>query len=333
MVVIQTEKGELSLPIVPPDFTYSDFIDIIKAAEKPNKKNYIKAVKVVAADHMAYLPYTVDNRKVSKWLTTHGRSIITHYDKQLSVLRIYSHIMDVITRYEKGGKLNDLTSITSVGGESFYFCPDDEKRSIHLNLTQTAKPEDLISEQIKKHTYTVGEVVEAKEVIRLISKKIEDDGDPHGEHEYSMNLRLCAILLRKQGEKLPANKLLRENFIADRMELFTALPMDVVLEVKFFFLAYISQVDSSSYGRLFFEGKPHVDLLQYGIQITPQESKAKSKAERRASALGQEMFKRIGLQFIFPMCLQNHLYKDFDEIFYKEYSHVIYSLAIKIMYD
>ena len=67
-----------------------------------------------------------------------------------------------------------------------------------------------------------------------MDKEIEKTGDLYGELEFERELRVMAVLLRKEGEQLPINVAERKIWIENRAKHFQGLPLDIVMGVRFF---------------------------------------------------------------------------------------------------
>jgi len=136
----------------------------------------------------------------------------------LSKFRLYGHlfslIRDKMEEVEKEGI--DHTFSAEYKGEAFFIEPDDAKRVLMLK------------------TYEAGEVVTISRNDQLLTEAIEKNGDPSRAIEFERELRAMAVLLRKKGERLPSNIRDLTQFIDDRARHFSALPMDIVLRVRFF---------------------------------------------------------------------------------------------------
>lgn len=79
---------------------------------------------------------------------------------------------------------------------------------------------------------TAGEVIEAREIERILDGKM--DKDFYGDVEFERELSLLAIMLRRPGESLPHLPLKRRAFINERAKHFSKIPASIVLSVRFF---------------------------------------------------------------------------------------------------
>jgi len=133
---------------------------------------------------------------------------------QLSILRLWCHIVTVINAYEP--QQIDPDYSIQYEGEKYYVDPE------------------MIFKHLENRAYTLGEVIEYKELERVID--IEQKGDQDGSIEFMMSLRQMAVLLRQKGEKLPWQKGLRDKFLRERSFHFQQMSMTTVLEVRFFLI-------------------------------------------------------------------------------------------------
>lgn len=82
---------------------------------------------------------------------------------------------------------------------------------------------------------TTGEVLETLEYQRRSLTAKDTLKLATGNIDFTLGLTEFAILVRKPGEKLPRGKKL-ERFIAQRMEIFKTLPLNLVFDLRFFLI-------------------------------------------------------------------------------------------------
>lgn len=264
----------LNIPYHVSEITYNDFIDMKKAEEnfrlpddaelneneavvqneaiedgiiydnsfKDDVSNidyvshYTEVVSFIVKGDLSDIPFSDDDTFVDGGMKELGLLAI---GSSVTLIKLYWHIVtlvnsytgefskDVVERYAKGEKniLQSITSHFSVNykGETYYIEPDRAKRMLSLK------------------GYTVGEVLEVEEFERYYKREIEKLGDKQGSFEMALDMSVMAVLLRKDGEKLPIRKLEREQFIATRGRHFGGLGMDVVLRCLFF--SGLSQIE------------------------------------------------------------------------------------------
>jgi hypothetical protein len=136
--------------------------------------------------------------------------------QELTVARLYAHIVTLISSYEP--KQLPLDMVFEWGGSTYTINKDEAARSL-LNIPLTA-----------------GEVVVTLELQKKTAKMVQKKGDVDGNFAFNLGIQEFAVLVRKLGERLPSNRRERISFIDKRSRLFATLPMDIVLDVRFFLL-------------------------------------------------------------------------------------------------
>lgn len=98
---------------------------------------------------------------------------------------------------------------------------------------------------------STGEAIEVLEFQRRADDQMKTEPKDFGSIDFNLGLREFAILVRKKDEELPSNKKRRQAFIAKRIEFFKSVPLNYILDLRFFFAAswmnYIAtkQINSS----------------------------------------------------------------------------------------
>jgi hypothetical protein len=226
LTIQQDGKEEVfKVPMDPSDITYSDFIDFRKLEEQyfsalqgeeegEDPEGLItNAVAAVISGPVEILPLSLPGDDIEKVVET--PFMLDH----LSKLRLYGHIVSIIDQHQPEKVNIDKRYAVEYKGQTYYLEPIEARRH-------------LLAED---KTYEVGEVTQVEESDRLLTAKIDKYGDPDGILEFERELRAMAVLLRKEEEYLPVNVRARTHFIEKHMKLFAGLPMDVVLNVRFFF--------------------------------------------------------------------------------------------------
>lgn len=213
--IIKGKEHRFEVPLDMSEITFSELLDFQKAellyfkcnetGEGDPAEAMTKCVSCIVKGPVERLPFAYP-----------GDGDIQGYRfNPLSVMRLYSHIVYLIREF------SDLEAPSKslrveYKGESYYLEPHIARRFTGAKM------------------YETGEVVEIEESDRLLTTEIEENGDPDGIIEFERERRAMAVLLRKNGELLPADVRERKAFIEERSIHFADLPADVVLKVRFF---------------------------------------------------------------------------------------------------
>lgn len=195
-------RGRIELPDTVAEITFGQFIDF-----KQSESAFFEAEELIdryaammeAAAHIA--KGNIDPLP------------ITGKDDEISIEFIYRYIVGLINSYNPEASLDAFSFRVAHHGEVFEVAGNADKIMTGFGLT-------------------AGEVIEVMEYRRRAGRMTtEIDAGNIG---FSLGLSELAILLRKPGEKLPVSKAERTTFIEERRKLFEDLPMDAVLNVRFF---------------------------------------------------------------------------------------------------
>lgn len=154
---------------------------------------------------------------------------------KISTIRIYAHILSLLRWFhvdlEEGKNIIDGSYFIDYKGDRYYVDPDLLNRHFGFDVGRT---------------YSTGEVIEIKSLEREL-KLLKASGrmDQDGSIEFTLTLKIMAILLRKRGEKLSPNYKERELFLRQRATHFQDLPLDAVLGVRFFFIHILESYETT----------------------------------------------------------------------------------------
>jgi hypothetical protein len=217
---IKTEQAAFELPFLCSEMSFSDFCDFLQCEHEyleaedfdDRFEALIRSVECFTHCDLDFLPFSFAGD--DKLIRTSFR---VRLGVDLSLMRVYAHIINVIEGYR-----------TQAGGEkTFEF--KHKGKTFHLNGDRAVRTMMNLS-------MTTGEVFECLEYQRRNKERREQHPTEVGNLEFSLGLSEFAILVRQPGEKLPSNKSQRRRFIERRREFFADLPLDKVLDVRFFFL-------------------------------------------------------------------------------------------------
>ena len=232
----------LTLPLTPKEIDFSDFCDFqkeerlyIDLSSPPEElseeeleswvfpvdesvKQLTRAVSMLAPEvfvekDKVILPFNIEGEK-AKDLIDGGFTISIGDD--LSILRLYSHLINIIRKYQP------------------------QEIPITFTLTHKGKSFELKREQVvkilTKQSFTTGESVEVMEYNRRKELVVQDKPLEIGNLDFELGLTEVAILVRQPGEPLPWEKKDLDNFIEERRELFKTVKLSDVIALRFFLL-------------------------------------------------------------------------------------------------
>ena len=152
---------------------------------------------------------SVSNLIDAKWTLT-----LESLGEELTLLKLYAHIINLLSSYK--AVLNPPDFELEWSGNKYVINKEEAVRSL-LNVPLTA-----------------GEMITTLELQKKTLKMVEKKGDPEGNLAFNLGLQEFAVLMRRPKERLPSNRRKRITFIDRRVKIFRKLPMDVVLNVRFF---------------------------------------------------------------------------------------------------
>lgn len=196
------EESEASELVDPVDMDPSEYFSTIVQALSQVIRGPIHLLDLYSAD---------DN--VSEIMTRGCRFQI---GEPFNVIRIYGHLLSLLNGYR--------TDRLDLSGD---FAVDYKGKRYVIN-------QDRAKRFFTRQSFTVVEVIEIQETRRLFNSAIAKKGDPDGALEFEMDLRTVAVLLREPGHLLPINKAERHRYLETMARHFSDLPMDAVLDIRFF---------------------------------------------------------------------------------------------------
>ena len=173
------------------------------------------------------------------------------FDSDVTLMRLYVHIMNTIQYYKPVKPF--LKYSLKWKGETYYIDPTEAFNAL------------------SGIDYTVGETITVLEFQKKAQEKIAEKGDGSGNIGFNLGIQEVAILLRKKNEKLPFKRRERIRFIDQRARLFTDLPLDEILNIRFFFLNIL----------MLSEITPTTNSSSKGLRMKQQQVKNAAKARRQ----------------------------------------------------
>lgn len=152
---------------------------------------------------------------------------------EISLWRLFAHVVNVIKSYVPESVPE--TFKLNFKGNNFLI----KKRRVVTNMLQAP--------------YTTGEIIEAREYQRIAEHNVSEVPKESGNIDFNLGLAEMAILVRQPGEELPSSKSKLTKFIDERKKLFRHMPLNHVLDLRFFFiyslLSYESSQEPNSFGK------------------------------------------------------------------------------------
>lgn len=246
---IDGKETELDIPMFCEDITYDQFEDF-QANERKYKKelnddepddaqvqwHLRHAVNQIIKGDLSAFPFMILTDDPKRMLKNHTYQF-SMLDPELSIHRLYIHLVNLMNSYENHVQPKQYViewyDIDEKGNEvpcKYYM---DPTRSIDLLIGDT----NTHTNPITSKRYTSGEVLEILEFQRSFSKKINATQDTDGNLSYNLGLSEMAILLRKDGYKLPRKRADFRAHIEKYKRIFAKLPLNVVFDCRFFLLS------------------------------------------------------------------------------------------------
>lgn len=136
----------------------------------------------------------------------------------LSLERIYYHVINVIQRYQP-----------SVPMWSDY------------QWGEYVLPVQMVRGLIEANTLTAGEFIEMQYLAELNKRVTSGYADVDGNMQYRIGLSQMAVLLKKEGESVPSQKSERDAWLSARCREMKDIPLDVYFDVCFFLSLHLKR--------------------------------------------------------------------------------------------
>lgn len=216
----------IDLPMHLSEVKFSDFCDF-KAAENAyweiNKEAdpedpepvsaLLRALKCVVRGDLEQIPFAGASDSYSDLIETGYQLRI---GDEISILRIYAHLVVLVQEY-KPETIPETLTLSWLGNAY----------TVHSGPTARI---------LSGRYLTTGEAIEVLEYQRRAGKAVEATPGETGNIEFTLGLTEFAILVRREGEKLPSDRKELTRFINGRQKIFSGLPLDRVMDLRFFLL-------------------------------------------------------------------------------------------------
>lgn len=196
----------------------------------------LEAVGVIVKGDLASLPMAVDGDEFVELIES---EYMVKPGDDLSLLRVYAHVVNVINLYRPETIPETFTIKRS--------------RFPWLKAERFEVQSQPAARVIDGRVITTGEAVELLEYQRLADQKIDAAPGEIGNIEFTLGLTEVALLMRQPGESLPSSPRKLKGFLNDRKKQFKKLPLSVILSLRFFLIAALLKLktthDSGSFGK------------------------------------------------------------------------------------
>lgn len=132
---------------------------------------------------------------------------------ELSLWRLYAHIVNTINNYRPGGIPQTFT--VKIGRKKYHLAGG----AVNIMAGQG---------------YKVGETIEAMEYQRRAESIVQQNKTEVGNIEFNLGVTELAILMREKGVELPAKEAERAAYIEAQKEVFKNATLEDVLNLRFF---------------------------------------------------------------------------------------------------
>jgi hypothetical protein len=200
------------IPISVNDITFAQYLDVKKSFEAVKELPSIEAVIQVAQHFVDANEIPIGEQVPDNFMFTLGKK-----EQTVTAMKVYYHVLNLINAYQQDNPSESF----EYKGETYYI-------SSVVNDGLNAQ-EGIITSEIERRW---SEIAQGK-ATDIKGNLILDD---NGNFEFSLNLRLFAVLCRKKGESIPIDIRERDKWLTERAELFKDIPMNIVLDVRFFLL-------------------------------------------------------------------------------------------------
>jgi hypothetical protein len=182
-------------------------------------------LKALCIGDLKQLPLTVPNEDINElYKSGFCYTLNNLWSEELTLIRLYVHCVNIIRNYKTEDVFEEGKDYVLNWKDNKYVINQDDSAKHLLGLSFTAG-EAITTLEFQKKTHQV-------------SKK---HGDPEGNLAFNLGLQEIAVLLRKPGEKLPIQRRKRIKFIDKRAKIFEDIPLDIIMDVRFFFLRTLTR--------------------------------------------------------------------------------------------
>lgn len=204
--------AEKFIPTSVNDITFSQYLDVKKSFEAVKELPSIEAVIQVAQHFVDANDIPIGEPVPDGFMFVLGKK-----EQTVTAMKVYYHVLNLINAYDQKNP-----------SESFEYKGETYHISSVVNVGLNAQ-EGIITAEIERRW---SEIQQGK-ATDIQGNLILDD---NGNFEFALNLRLFAVLCRLEGEHIPIDIRERDKWLDGRMSHFEGVPMNIVLDVRFFLL-------------------------------------------------------------------------------------------------
>jgi len=264
-------EANKSLPegIIKEDYTEKEIQDLYEVTFTgvDQTRFLFQAVSMFVTGNIDYLTYSVDSEEKTKEMLNKGHLIKA--GDPISIVRLYMHIITLVNQYKPEAIPPDYFI-------EWYEKPlqgGKKRRKNDKKVKYYIQPNDVaVSFKFKSKHLKFSEVY----LMSLVQDKFEQQKKSrkhlYGNALFNLNISSLAILLRKEGEKLPIDKKDYEPFLSERKQAFKDLPLSTVLDVRFFFQNIIEDCVQSSVTNIFSKEKKRSNQVILSVMQKPSMS-------------------------------------------------------------
>lgn len=207
-----------------PELSHLEQLERALEDSEASANHIIDLLAIVLDGDWDQIPFSVPGDNVQELMVAGFRyNLDTALTEELSLMRLYVHLVNIINGYEE--KAVDPDFSLDWKGQTYYIDPLEAYKAL------------------SGMDFTAGEAITVLEFQKKTLEKIAAKGDRDCNLSFNLGAREIAVLLRKKGEKLPFKSRERISFINARVKIFQDLPLDIVLNIRFFFLNILEKYE------------------------------------------------------------------------------------------
>lgn len=238
----------IDLPLAVSERTFGTWCDFRTAEAKYHESNaeeppeseipivrFIECLRVLVPGEIDNIPLSVGSED-DDFDDLRDSGYLIGLDEEISLTRIYAHLLNLVKQYVPE-TIPDLV-----------FTLSWPKLATDKYMIKSSKAARIL----RNRSLTTGEAIEILDYRRRADVAVSAVPDEKGNTEFTLGLSEIAILLRKPFERLPSDRRELDRFIKERRELFAEIPLNYILDIRFFLIAALLKsgqtTDSDSFG-------------------------------------------------------------------------------------
>ena len=271
---VDEEVCMIDLPLDVSERTFGDWCDFRTAESKYHKSNaeeppeseipiirFIDCLRTLVPGEIDKIPLTV-NADDDDFDELRETGYLIGLDEEISLTRIYAHLLNLVKQYVPATIPDAVFTLTW------------PKLAADKYMIKSSKAARIL----RNRSLTTGEAIEILDYRRRADVSIAAVPDEIGNTEFTLGLSELAILLRRPFEKLPSGRRDLDRFINERRRLFRDIPLNYILDIRFFLIAALLKFD------------PTKDSGSFGTDLRVSKSAKKARLRKR----GRRRKRRLG---------------------------------------